>query len=62
MTEKFKKVMLKLTFYRINYQTPAPKYQPLLHVNSGDIKNETEFLPLIIIYMILKTDSKKYDS
>ena len=30
--------------------------------NSGDIKNETEFLPLIIIYIILKTDSKKYDS
>ena len=30
--------------------------------NSGDIKNETEFLPLIIIHIILKTDSKKYDS
>ena len=24
--------------------------------NSGDIKNKTEFLPLIIIYMILKID------
>ena len=30
--------------------------------NSGDIKNEIEFLLLIIIYIILKTDSKKYDS
>ena len=40
----------------------SPKNYPRNRANSGDIKNETEFLPLIIIYIILKTDSKKYDS